>query len=57
MELTKDEQLVVRQAGIQTISNILTLLDDGELYGHSMSAICLQSMSGTDEMQYDDDVT
>jgi len=28
VELTKDEQLVVRQAGIQTISNILTLLDD-----------------------------
>lgn len=32
VELTKDEQLVVRQAGIQTVSNILTLLDDGRLF-------------------------
>ena len=31
VELTKDEQLIVRQAGIQTVSNILTLLDDGRL--------------------------
>ncbi|XP_065051752.1 serine/threonine-protein phosphatase 4 regulatory subunit 4-like [Rhopilema esculentum] len=28
VELTKDEQLIVRQAGIQTVSNILSLLDD-----------------------------
>ena len=32
VELTRDEQLVVRQAGIQTVSNILNLLDDGKFF-------------------------
>ncbi len=31
VELTKDEQMLVREAGIETVSNTLNLLDDGKL--------------------------
>ena len=43
VELTKDEQLIVRQAGIQTVSNILTLLDDGRLWDTAFDLVSFHS--------------